>query len=323
MGSDNLLEATLVTPNGTILTANACQNADLFYAIRGGGGGTYGVITSATMKAYPSPHTAMWRFTVAKTAASDDSQWWDAVAIFMAQQAYLKEGGMQGYYLIFGPMILGTRSLMGGFYLFNKPNGTVESLIEPLRQKLDKMSDSVTFTSSVVAGDSFMEVYEPNLQPEAVAQGSFSLGSRLLPANVLEDTDRISKTLEKLGGASEDGVSTCWTTAVSYTGLTELQSSEPAFMIGHMIANSNNRHLETALNPAWRNAVVHFLTVGSWPDGSPESVAQAARDDLTFNKTRALRELAPDSGAYFNEVRVGKHRKGILHDLLTILLDGH
>lgn len=70
-----------------------------------------------------------------------------------------------------------------------------------------------------------------------------------------------------------------------------------------MIANSNNFNLETGLNPAWRNTVVHFLTVGGWPEGASESLARAVRNDITFNKTRALRELAPDSGAYLNEVK--------------------
>jgi hypothetical protein len=45
MGADNLLEATIVTPNGRFLLANPCVNSDLFPAIRGGGGGgTFGVV---------------------------------------------------------------------------------------------------------------------------------------------------------------------------------------------------------------------------------------------------------------------------------------
>jgi FAD/FMN-containing dehydrogenase len=36
------------------VTANAYQNTDLFFALRGGGGGTYGVVVSATLKAYPN-----------------------------------------------------------------------------------------------------------------------------------------------------------------------------------------------------------------------------------------------------------------------------
>jgi FAD/FMN-containing dehydrogenase len=41
---DNLLAATVVTANGEILTASADENADLFWAIRGGGG-NFGIVT--------------------------------------------------------------------------------------------------------------------------------------------------------------------------------------------------------------------------------------------------------------------------------------
>lgn len=87
--------------------------------------------------------------------------------------------------------------------------------------------------------------------------------------------------------------------------LTTGKTSIPvAVIIGHVIANSNNAGLETGLNSAWRKAVVHFLIVGGWEDGAPDSVATAVRDDVTNSKTYAMRKLAPDSGAYFNEVRI-------------------
>lgn len=37
------LQFTVVKATGKIVTANACQNKDLFWALRGGGGGTWGV----------------------------------------------------------------------------------------------------------------------------------------------------------------------------------------------------------------------------------------------------------------------------------------
>ncbi len=43
VGSDSLLEVTLVTSNGTILTVNDRQHSDLFWAIRGGGNGNFGI----------------------------------------------------------------------------------------------------------------------------------------------------------------------------------------------------------------------------------------------------------------------------------------
>lgn len=41
---DNILQFRLVTANGTNLVANSNQNTDLFYALRGGGGGVWGVV---------------------------------------------------------------------------------------------------------------------------------------------------------------------------------------------------------------------------------------------------------------------------------------
>jgi len=73
-------------------------------------------------------------------------------------------------------------------------------------------------------------------------------------------------------------------------------------MIGHMVANSANRHLDTALNPAWRDTISHFVVGTGWPDTLPADAAQQIRSYVTFNATAALRKLAPDSGAYFNEV---------------------
>ena len=49
---DNLLEADIVTADGTLVTANSCTNADLFWALRGGGGGTFGVVTRVVYKAH-------------------------------------------------------------------------------------------------------------------------------------------------------------------------------------------------------------------------------------------------------------------------------
>ena len=52
MSIDNLLSAQVVTAEGKVLTANATENDDLFWALRGGGG-NFGVITSFEFQAHP------------------------------------------------------------------------------------------------------------------------------------------------------------------------------------------------------------------------------------------------------------------------------
>jgi FAD/FMN-containing dehydrogenase len=81
-GAANLLEAEIVTADGLLRTANSWLDPELFYAIRGGGGGTFGVVTQLTMRTHPLPSTigdaqleiranseASWRELVARMIA--------------------------------------------------------------------------------------------------------------------------------------------------------------------------------------------------------------------------------------------------------------
>ena len=44
------LEAEVVTADGKIRIANACTNPDLFWALKGGGGGSFGVVSKVTLR---------------------------------------------------------------------------------------------------------------------------------------------------------------------------------------------------------------------------------------------------------------------------------
>ncbi len=55
LAAANLLEAEIVTADGKALIANECTNPDLFWAIKGGGGGSFGVVTKLTLKTYTLP----------------------------------------------------------------------------------------------------------------------------------------------------------------------------------------------------------------------------------------------------------------------------
>ena len=50
-----LLEAEVVTADGAVRIANAGQNPDLFWGIKGGGGGSFGVVTKVTLRTRKLP----------------------------------------------------------------------------------------------------------------------------------------------------------------------------------------------------------------------------------------------------------------------------
>jgi FAD/FMN-containing dehydrogenase len=54
MAAASLLEAEIVTADGEVKIANACSNPDLFWALKGGGGG-FGVVTRVTLRTHALP----------------------------------------------------------------------------------------------------------------------------------------------------------------------------------------------------------------------------------------------------------------------------
>jgi FAD/FMN-containing dehydrogenase len=55
--ASSLLEAEVVTADGQVRIANAHSNPDLFWALKGGGGGTFGVVTRMTLRTHELPET--------------------------------------------------------------------------------------------------------------------------------------------------------------------------------------------------------------------------------------------------------------------------
>jgi FAD/FMN-containing dehydrogenase len=70
-GGSNLLEAEVVTADGVVRLANACTNPGLFWALKGGGGGTFGVVTRLTLRTHELP--PFFGFVFATIQASSDA----------------------------------------------------------------------------------------------------------------------------------------------------------------------------------------------------------------------------------------------------------
>jgi FAD/FMN-containing dehydrogenase len=67
----SLLEAEVVTADGDVKIANACTNPDLFWALKGGGGG-FGIVTRVTLRTHPLPEFMGGVFATIK-ASSDEA----------------------------------------------------------------------------------------------------------------------------------------------------------------------------------------------------------------------------------------------------------
>jgi FAD/FMN-containing dehydrogenase len=79
---DHLVEAQIVTADGRLLTCSEHKHSDLFWALRGGGGGNFGVCTSYTFATNPVSHVTLYDVSW---------EWADAQAVFEAFQQVIQD----------------------------------------------------------------------------------------------------------------------------------------------------------------------------------------------------------------------------------------
>ena len=81
LAADNTLEWEVVTSEGKHLVASKEQNSDLYWALSGGGGGTYAVVLSLTTKAHPDGPVGGGTLQFTSEGIPAD-KYWDAVENF-------------------------------------------------------------------------------------------------------------------------------------------------------------------------------------------------------------------------------------------------
>ncbi len=76
---DDLVAAQVVTADGQVRDCDEARDADLFWALRGGGGGSFGVVTSLTLRAHPATALAIgflsWPWSRAAAVVSAWQVW--------------------------------------------------------------------------------------------------------------------------------------------------------------------------------------------------------------------------------------------------------
>lgn len=68
---------------GSVTKVNECTRPELFWALRGGGAGTYAVVTSVTVKTYPEPKNIIrGELAIYSVDPSGSEEWWKMIGVF-------------------------------------------------------------------------------------------------------------------------------------------------------------------------------------------------------------------------------------------------
>ncbi|KAK7917502.1 FAD binding domain-containing protein [Apiospora marii] len=267
LAADQVLEMEVVSPSGEPLKASATENTNLFWALRGGGGGTFGVVTSVTVKAFPDTIGSTASMTVPNTGDNADALY-SAIGgwIQKALPGLVDAGAFVSWIAApFGFMV--SPAVAPGL-----TSAELDALMQPMLDILEAAGLNYTYSSAQHA--TFLASYQFYQQTASWNVSDYNLGGRLLPRDL--DTDA-------LVGAIRHISTTALLSGVSYNVAAGVRSPD-----------------DVAVQPYMRKTLIG-AALGTPLNYTDWSASVAGQDQITHDLVPALARLTPNGGAYLNE----------------------
>jgi hypothetical protein len=278
------------TPQGDLVTANAYQNSDLFWALRGGGGGTFGIVTQVTVRTFEEIPLVITSMNI--TTAAGDPAFWNAVADFHAALPAVTDARGGGYYWAIPNLPWEKNQTISvlsftHFHANTSNTAEIDQVYQPLLKKLNATAGVYTQYRSFPMPSFHESITKVLLVGDSDGTGSISLlFSRLFSRDLLTSKDgpaRLASAMRKFRYATGEAVS--------------------GMVVGGGALAENAGKVDSALNPAWRKAVVHIVYTRSWSAKATLAEQQAIIKNVTDVELPLLQgvEGADNMGAYVNE----------------------
>ncbi len=265
-------------------------------------------MTSVTMKTYPSPKIESLILALSTTEVANPRPIFDMIAYLLSQWPSMGDSGLSGYSYFF-PSIPnpfdGGATIVGGIFmavvLQDSSPEAMRALWEPVLSHINTTWPGYQLIWQPKSFPSYLGWYSENYDTSAAGKNSY-IGSRLL--------DRVALTANLTKSSA------------AYEGFANGTLATAYLVSGKGVHNAHPRGCGNAVLPAWRKAYVHaskplrlshLRTRAKLTHSSPlafgidappldQAAAVAVRKQVK-GRVAALRELAPDMGAYVNEVR--------------------
>ncbi|KAF2399612.1 FAD-binding domain-containing protein [Trichodelitschia bisporula] len=294
LGVDDALEFQVVTADGQLRIANAVSEPDLFWALRGGCGSTFGVVVQATVRAHPSPKMAVTRFTLNATNPAGVAK---ATAVLHAAFPDLVKAGVGGYYNLFPGQLTGIFHTVGE----QGTSAYSQKIWAPILAKLGGVDTVVKSTATATyaefpsykayydktwgAADAHMKARRGLSKPDVYNWWS-TPEPEAIPALARRHGPGEAAMLPVSGGRSDGASRLLDAAAVTDPRNADLirKSMPGKGMLRGALLGGPGLHkpgpADTAVHPSWRSTIATLWVPG---DGA------------------GLAELAPKMGSYVNE----------------------
>ncbi|KAG6811013.1 hypothetical protein H0H92_009354 [Tricholoma furcatifolium] len=292
---DNAVEFEVITADGEVRVINECNDPELFWAMRGGGGGTFAVLTKYRVQLFPSLPIHVYTFNAEFTGvstifnASQNQGLRDVMTAHVNSQlewsAQLVTGQIEYFPNKFSISLVS---------VYGDDGSKLKSATASFAQFLNNRTDLTVSENSYISYPNYAAYLTVT---EAVAgatepPGIFSLlSSRLIPRSVF--------AAPNTSAALVDGVIEGIATARSLTPRTGTQ-----VVVESPLSNLDTNN-ETSAHPAWRDAIWHVIHVAEWDEPLAPAVQKNLNDGF-LQLLSPLKALTPNGGAYFNEAHYGE-----------------
>ncbi|KAI1768459.1 hypothetical protein GGR53DRAFT_462427 [Hypoxylon sp. FL1150] len=278
LAADNVLEWEVVTADGRHLTASPTENADLYWALTGGGAGTYAVVLSMTAKLHRDGTIGAATLSFNATASPNSTAYAAALDAWWEFLPAVVDTGAAPAFNFFS----------GGFLVYNTtaPGKTAEDMDVLFRPYLAELKSlGIPYTFATYTAPSYLEHYNETNGPLPYGPylGTELFNSRLIPRAVAErDPANLTSAMLK---AMEVDPAADWQFGCMGLNVNETRIAHP----------------DNAVAPYWREAVAVCLEFSSYDWTVPESTMVARRQELASTIHPLLVDATPGSGAYLNE----------------------
>ncbi|RNJ58313.1 hypothetical protein D7B24_004954 [Verticillium nonalfalfae] len=278
--ADNALSFEVLTASGNFITANAKSNPDLFWALKGGGPGTFAVVLSVTMKTYldNTPTAGLFLNVNASTGATF-SQAQRAAGIINEHANYMVDNGLYAIYELYAPAISGAlhvQPIMG----FNLTAKQLRTTVAPLFKALD--DEKIPYNSGFLEYSDFYSIYHDIFEPEQAAQNGLTGGWVFTHKDMRPENQ----------GAVADAIALALSPRSDMLGIVIGHIFDP----GHTMTKS-----QSATHPRWRGATIRFMSVLVQPLDATWKQKLEYHDVMANVITEKYKQAAPNGLAYVNE----------------------
>jgi FAD/FMN-containing dehydrogenase len=302
LAADQIFQVTVATTEGKLLVANEDQNQDLLFAVRGGGGGQYGVVTEYVLKLHPRPENSMTGQLSMYSASNstENNNTWTALAALMSELPSVMDDGVAGSLVA----VTGRSAMTWIPVLESAPvgvafiaqliayNTTSKAMNEQIDNLIARIAESYGDDSSITftwSGATLSNASFPSSVPGgvgAVAGGGNVMSSRLL------GRAELSLPLELIVVHLRSVMYSASNSGLLIAGLQG----------GKGVMNVPD-HMRGAVNPVWRSTYLHVMSYTVPLDGtlSPKKALAQAAEWAELHIESAWRKWAPLTGSYMNE----------------------